>query len=77
MFYKSSSENLHSHSCLNEIALSKEPQIKLFTIYVSSFLPICSTKVKKKKNSVAFSPQANYANRATAAFREVSDKFCG
>jgi hypothetical protein len=28
------------------------------------------TKTKKKKNSVAFSPQANYTDRATAACQQ-------
>jgi hypothetical protein len=31
----------------------------------------------KKLNSVAFSPQANYTDRATAACRRSSANFCG
>jgi hypothetical protein len=66
------------------------PNVLLSTLFSSTFSLYSSLnptdqfntrieliKTKLKLNSVAFSPQANYTDRATAACRRISAKFCG
>jgi hypothetical protein len=56
------------------IALSYS-SVKAFTVYFRSFT---SNKIKQKHmNCVAFGPQVNNTERATAAFGEASTEFCG